>query len=193
MDRKQLRVELRNKRLNLNALQQQAAAARLTENLTTLDEFRQAQKISAYVAMKGEIDPSTSLEFALTANKTCYLPIMTGKRLRFAPWSKTSVMEQKNLGILEPETAAADLINPEDLDLVLVPLVGFDSRGNRLGMGGGFYDRSFSFRQNKAILKPRLIGIAHQCQQLESIDAQDWDVTLDMVVTDECIYTFKAN
>jgi len=69
-----------------------------------------------------------------------------------------------------------------------MPLVGFDPAGNRLGMGKGFYDRCFAFRgrnpgSSPARRRPILAGLAHDCQQVERIPAEEWDVRLDVIFT----------
>jgi 5-formyltetrahydrofolate cyclo-ligase len=80
------------------------------------------------------------------------------------------------------------MLAPEALDLVLAPLVVFDPQRNRIGMGGGYYDRSFEFRKQAGRDAPILIGVAHELQKVEQLIAEDWDVRLDMVVTDGGIY-----
>ena len=80
------------------------------------------------------------------------------------------------------------MLAPQALDLVLTPLTVFDAERNRIGMGGGFYDRSFAFRKDPAHTRPRLVGVAHELQKVEHIEPEDWDVRLDLVVTDEAIY-----
>ena len=94
--------------------------------------------------------------------------------------------------ILEPELKNAELIAAENLDLVLVPLVAFDLSGNRLGMGAGFYDTTFSFLNNiKRPSKPYLLGLAYEWQKLATLEKENWDITLDAVITDQTFYDFK--
>jgi 5-formyltetrahydrofolate cyclo-ligase len=88
----------------------------------------------------------------------------------------------------EPDVADSEMLAPEDLDLVLAPLVVFDSYRNRIGMGGGFYDRSFAFRKIPGHTRPVLIGVAHEIQKVDRIVPEEWDVPLDMIVTDQAIY-----
>ena len=80
------------------------------------------------------------------------------------------------------------MLGPEAIDLVLVPLVAFDPQRNRIGMGGGFYDRSFAFRKNPDQPRPVLIGVAHELQKVDLLEPEPWDVQLDMVVTDQAVY-----
>ena len=81
---------------------------------------------------------------------------------------------------------------PWGLDLILLPLVGFDLKGNRLGMGGGYYDRTLSYlRHRRFWIKPRLVGVAHECQKVDSLIARPWDIPLDAVVTETAFYRFN--
>ena len=89
----------------------------------------------------------------------------------------------------EPDVSDDEMLVPEELDLVLAPLVVFDAQRNRIGMGGGYYDRSFAFRKDPANMKPTLIGVAHELQKVDQLIPESWDVQLDMVVTDHAIYT----
>ena len=88
----------------------------------------------------------------------------------------------------EPDVTDDEMLDPSDLDLVLAPLVVFDAECNRIGMGGGFYDRSFAFRKLESSVTPRLIGVAHELQRVERLLPEAWDVRLDRIVTDAAIY-----
>ncbi len=92
---------------------------------------------------------------------------------------------RKNIyGIKEPSACNPE-IKPEDIDIALVPLVAFDSQGNRLGMGGGFYDRTFAYKRTSPRSRPRLIGLAHSNQEALSIDSESWDIPLEAIMTEE--------
>src|SRR5205814_709954 len=93
------------------------------------------------------------------------------------------------LGIAEPKVSARDLVRAEDVDLVLLPVVAFDARGNRLGRGAGFYDRSLAFRRHRRHLqRPHLLGLAHDFQRVAAVPVDAWDVPLDGVITDRAVY-----
>ena len=88
------------------------------------------------------------------------------------------------LGIAEPE--GARIIGARWLDVVFLPLVGFDSRGVRLGTGGGFYDRAFAFRRWRTVWHtPQLIGLGYSFQQVGHITSAPHDVLMDAVVTEK--------
>ncbi|MCP1363185.1 5-formyltetrahydrofolate cyclo-ligase, partial [Halomonas sp. BBD45] len=119
-----------------------------------------------------------------------YLPVLrplSDNRLWFVHYHADTPMVANRFGIREPHTRhgahRARQLPPWALDLVLLPLVGFDDDGNRMGMGGGFYDRSFAFVRYRRP-RPRLIGVAHDCQRVERLPVASWDVPLDAIVSD---------
>lgn len=162
--------------------------------LSALPCYQSAQHLAAYVAVEGELDPESLLRQAHGDGKQIYLPVVPPERtgsLRFLPWKPGMVMRPNRLGIPEPPVANTVGIAPQDLDLVLTPLVAFDSAGHRLGMGGGFYDRTFAFVKAGAH-KPLLLGLAYEFQRLDRIEEASWDVPLAGVVTERRAYFFAA-
>jgi 5-formyltetrahydrofolate cyclo-ligase len=127
-------------------------------------------------------------------NKTCYLPVLsrlTHDRLWFVPFTPDTPLTRNRFGILEPLAPARTRVCAQELDLILMPLVGFDTRGNRLGMGGGFYDKSLAFLRTRSVWrKPHLIGLAHDFQRVDKLAAGAWDVPLQAVATDCGVYQF---
>ncbi|GAA5315827.1 MAG: 5-formyltetrahydrofolate cyclo-ligase [Candidatus Pelagadaptatus aseana] len=186
-DRQKLRQELRQRRRALTGKQQQIAAQSLCRQLRNQLFFLRARHIAIYLPNDGEIDPRPLMQTALTMGKKCYLPVLypDGRHiLQFLPFDNDTRLQDNRFGIPEPCVRQQHQHKPKYLDLVLMPLVGFDARGGRMGMGGGFYDRTFAFRQNPACHKPRLIGLAHQCQQVPHLELADWDIPLDAIATD---------
>jgi len=106
----------------------------------------------------------------------------------FIKYEEGEQLIKNRLGILEPIFDAKKIIYPQKIDLVIVPLVGFDENANRLGNGGGYYDRTFIFKKQQPN-KPYLIGIGYECQKIPSLDIKDWDVPMDMIVTESFFYT----
>ena len=149
-----------------------------------------SDRIAAYVACDGEIDTADALARLRASNKRCYLPVLArGNRLTFAPLNSRTRLARNRLGVPEPRVPRSALLGARHLDVLLVPLVGFDRRANRLGMGGGFYDRTLAFLAWRGRWrKPRLIGVAHDLQRTDGLAQAPWDVTLDMVVTDAGVY-----
>lgn len=180
--KKDLRRVLRQRRRNLSPTQQHAAASRLTRLTAKRPEFVSANTVAVYLAADGEIDTRRLIELAWRAGKQVYLPVLrAGKRLRFALYRRHSALRRNRLGIAEPAIKQFRPISR--LDLVLMPLVGFDNRGGRLGMGGGFYDRSFATLRLER-RRPALVGLAHAFQQVDSLPLEPWDVPLAAVATD---------
>jgi len=128
------------------------------------------------------------IDRALSEGKKIYLPNLDQKTLRFSPYDHARKMRINRFKLPEPDVTDDEMLDPGDLDLVLAPLVVFDADRNRIGMGGGFYDRSFAFRKDPASRSPVLIGVAHELQKVAQLHPEDWDVRLDMVVTDQAIY-----
>ena len=144
-----------------------------------------------YLAVGGEVDCTEILERAVAAGREIYLPVLSGPALRFARYQPGDPLIPNRFGIGEPQLDAIHLRSGQQLDVVLTPLVAFDLRGNRLGMGGGFYDRSFAFlRWRAAWRKPRMIGLAHQFQCVESLRVAPWDIPLQSVITETSAYEF---
>lgn len=151
-----------------------------------LAELRSARRIALYWPMDGEMDARPLLKRLRRMRKRCFLPLLSGlwhERLWFVPVGTR--MRNNCFGIPEPVVPARARLRASEIDLVFVPLVGFDRRGNRIGMGGGFYDRTFAFlRVRGAWRHPKLIGLAHACQEVGRLDAAAWDVPLAAIVTD---------
>jgi 5-formyltetrahydrofolate cyclo-ligase len=184
-DRATLRRRLRAARRALTVPQQKLAARQLARRLSGLPEIRRARHIALYWPMDGEIDPRPLLERSATSRCRFYLPVLTpfpALTLRFVPWRPGMVLHRNRFGI--PEPAGRRWRMAEEMDVVLLPLTGFDAAGNRLGMGGGFYDRTLAFMRHGR-KRPLLIGLAHACQQVECLPAAAWDVPLARVATDQ--------
>jgi len=184
----ELRQSQRRRRAELGPAALKLAADLLAERLLALPEYRRAEHLAAYFAVNGEIGLEPLIEQALAADKKVYLPNLDRQSLRFSPYFLSQKMRINRYRLPEPDVDDSEMLAPEALDLVLAPLVVFDAERNRIGMGGGFYDRSFGFRKNPAVAKPVLVGVAHESQRVEAIQPEEWDVRLDMVVTDRAIY-----
>ena len=187
-----LRKQLRAARRALDAQSQTAAGQGLLQQLSQLEEFQSANNVALYLANDGEIDQVNVMRWIQTNSRHCYLPVVkqnaNRNSLMFAEVTATTEFIDNKFGIAEPVVDEAELIEARSLDLVLLPLVGFDPCGNRIGMGGGFYDTTFEFLGLEERHKPVLIGIAHEMQKVDRIDAEHWDIPLSTVVTDQQIY-----
>jgi 5-formyltetrahydrofolate cyclo-ligase len=193
--RASLRKSLRQSRRLLSPRQQRDAAIALHHALAGQRFFRAARRLAFYQAIDGEIDPSLLLAEALSRGQACFLPLLhplRHGRLLFVRYREGDRLQPNRWGIAQPRLQAQRLVSPRWLDVVLVPLVGFDAEGNRLGMGKGFYDRTFSFRAGRARRRPLLIGLAHECQRVEALERQAWDVQMDAIVSDQRRYGWRA-
>ncbi|WP_338481150.1 5-formyltetrahydrofolate cyclo-ligase [Pseudomonas trivialis] len=196
LSRPQLRRMLRKARRALTPSEQRQAALGLYRQLAQHPLFRRAKHISLYLPTDGEIDPRLLLRAAQRRGKATYLPVLSA-------WSRTKMVFQRvrpgeilrpnRFRILEPRVNARRQRKVWALDLVLLPLVGFDDVGGRLGMGGGFYDRSLAYlARRKHWRKPTLLGLAHECQKVDRLAQASWDVPLAGTVTDRQWYIAGA-
>lgn len=144
--------------------------------------------VALYLANDGEIDPSLLCEILLSRGVKCYLPVLHPFKhncLLFCEYRVDSKMKLNRYGIAEPDLRYCRTIPAALIGAVLLPLVAFDERGNRMGMGGGYYDRTFAFKRRQNNTLPRLIGLAHACQKVEALPVENWDIPLNAIVTDQ--------
>jgi 5-formyltetrahydrofolate cyclo-ligase len=196
LSRPHLRRMLRKARRALTPSEQRQAAHGLYRQLAQHPLFRRAKHISLYLPTDGEIDPRLLLRAAQRRGKATYLPVLSA-------WPRTKMVFQRvrpgdkllpnRFRILEPRVNARRQRKVWALDLVLLPLVGFDDVGGRLGMGGGFYDRSLAYlARRQSWRKPTLLGLAHECQKVERLAQASWDVPLAGTVTDKQWYVAQT-
>lgn len=192
LSRAALRRVLREQRRALSPLQQHQAARRLHQQLAQHPLFRRARHIALYLANDGEIDPSLLLRAAQKMGKATYLPVLNAwprTRMAFQRVRPGERLVPNRFGIAEPTFRRARQRPAWALDLILMPLTGFDPYGGRLGMGGGFYDRTLAYRRlRKHSLKPTLLGLAHECQKVDRLPMASWDIEIDAVLTDRRWY-----
>jgi 5-formyltetrahydrofolate cyclo-ligase len=162
-----------------------SAAQGLRRSLEQLPEFLVDERIAGYWAHAGELPLNLAIASLVERGQHYHLPLLgSGRSLRFAPWRTGEAVHPNRYGIPEP-AATESALEPADLDLVLLPLLGFDRSGQRLGFGGGYYDASFAFlRDSKRPTRPMLVGIGYAFQELPAIEPQPWDVALDYVATE---------
>jgi 5-formyltetrahydrofolate cyclo-ligase len=187
-----LRRRLRAARRALDSRAQQAHARAIVRHLSGARLLRGATRVALYVAADGEPDIRELLERVPGRGRRWYLPVLRGHaagRLWFVRHRPGELLRANRFGVPEPARRRRRIQPVHALDLILLPLVGFDAAGNRLGMGAGFYDRSLaSLRGRRHWCRPRLVGIAHECQRVARLDPQPWDVPLDAVVTEARVY-----
>jgi 5-formyltetrahydrofolate cyclo-ligase len=182
-----LRRRIRDKRLHVPIGLQRYFANRITIQLLQSRDFKQSQSIAFYSAAFGEVSTALALKYALAHHKACYLPVLKKDRLIFLKVTQSTQFVSNRFGIAEPPFEERNIIAPEALDLVIMPLVAFDSKCHRLGMGGGFYDKTFSFKRTHS-MTPKLIGLAYEFQRVERVPKSNLDVLLDSVITEKKRY-----
>lgn len=197
LSRPHLRRMLRKARRALTPSEQRQAALGLYRQLAQHPLFRRAKHIALYLPTDGEIDPRLLLRAAQRRGKATYLPVLSA-------WPRTKMVFQRvrtgeklqpnRFKILEPRVNISRQRKVWALDLVLLPLVGFDDAGGRLGMGGGFYDRSLAYlARRQSWRKPTLLGLAHECQKVDRLVQATWDVPMAGTVTDKKWYVAETS
>ncbi|MBF7053705.1 5-formyltetrahydrofolate cyclo-ligase [Halomonas sp. KAO] len=188
--RRELRQQLRRRRRALSAEQRRLASEHLCRRLRRLPEVQRARRVALYLPNDGEIDPTPLIGWLRQRGARVYLPVLkplSHNLLWFVHYHANTPMIRNRFGIAEPATRhgahRARRMPAWTLDLILLPLVGFDDAGQRMGMGGGFYDRTLAFTRRPGP-RPRLIGLAHDCQRVDSLPVASWDVPLDAIASD---------
>ncbi|MGX2967326.1 5-formyltetrahydrofolate cyclo-ligase [Ursidibacter sp. B-7004-1] len=178
--RNQLRKEMRAKRQALTLNEQRFAAQNIIPKSLELIEHHSAQHLAFYLPFNGEISPLPLIEKLRLIGKKIYLPVLhpfSSHQLLFLRFDDKADLSSNRFGILEPKLDVRKVLPISELEMIFVPLVACDTQGNRLGMGGGFYDRTLS--QAKHLIS---VGLAHQCQQLKYLPLESWDEPLDYIV-----------
>ncbi len=179
-----LRLTCQQIRKNLSLEYQKSVSDQICMQVRKLDQYRYAKRIALYKAANGEVDLSSLWRSAPTQGKYCFFPALNeDKTLSFLPATPASFFQKNRYDIEEPVVDRELAVSPEHLDLIFVPLVAVDPQGTRLGMGAGYYDRSFADRR-----LPLLIGVAYEFQRLTFIEAHPWDISLNVVITEQGIY-----
>lgn len=188
LNRQQLRDQLKAKRLNLSTSERARASLQICDSSCQLTDFKKAQHIAIYLSHQGEVETVGIIEQARNLQKKLYLPVLHPEKpgfLSFVLFKPDAPLIKNRFGILEPAFNPADIIGPNQLDIIFLPLVAFDPQGNRLGTGAGFYDRSLA-----DVHQPTLIGLAYEFQN-QPLYAQSWDVPMNLVITEKKIYVCR--
>lgn len=188
------RQYFRKQRNNLSLWQQAANAQALSQHIALFLKLKKIKNIAIYLPADGELSPLHLLKSLNFKGVNFYLPILSKlsfQGLKFALYDEQSIFKPNRFKINEPVVHPKQLKHAAALDVIFLPLVAYDLNGNRLGMGGGFYDRALQIRQRrKHWKKPLLIGLAHTVQRSALIDSERWDVALDGIATEEGVLVF---
>ncbi len=181
-ERRELRSAMRSRRQSLPAAERMQAAEAVSHHLLSDVAFSDGY-VAGYWAIGGEV-PLHVLQMRLRPSQVWCLPCLEADgRLSFAPWRPGDALESNRFGIPEPALAKSSRLAPQDMAVILMPMLAFDAAGHRLGMGGGWYDRSLAFRRSQPA-PPRLVGVGYGFQQVAELPFESWDVPLDAVVTE---------
>lgn len=188
-DLQSLRAKLKERRRSLDADFIALASQKVAENFWRLRAIQRSKKLAVYMSTAGEIDCEEIIQGAWLRKKRIFVPVLRGKHLNFAPLNSGTQLAPNRFNILEPVYSMQDIIDPRQLDVVVLPLLAFDNSLNRIGMGAGYYDRSFAFsKQRRGWRRPLLIGVAYSFQRVDKLQPAPWDVPLHAVITEkECV------
>lgn len=188
VNRTAIRQQIRQRRQLLTIKQQQQAGRDLVQQFSQHQHIQAAQHIAIYLHNDGELDTQAVIDWCWQQGKQVYIPILhpfSHKQLLFTRLTATTPLVKNKYGISEPRLNVTDVIPYLQLDLVCSPLVAFDLAGNRLGMGGGYYDRTFSQHQfvRDGQQPPYVLGLAHDCQQHANLPIAPWDMPIKEIIT----------
>ena len=173
-------------RRNLPPSYRRVASKKIVATLLELEAFHSAKRIGIFLPMPDEVDVKPIMERAWLQQAQVFVPYIVAKEkpLQFLAYDRNTTLTFNRNGIAEPNPATSAVIDPRDLEFVVTPLVAFDRQCRRIGMGAGYYDRTFAFLRDATDKRPFLCGVAFAVQEVSEIVAQTWDVSLHNVVTE---------
>lgn len=203
-ERKQLRQSFRKKRMALSACEQESAARNIVTTAIEHNLLIGVKRVALYFSQDGELDTQYLIRYLWEQQKHVYLPVLhpfCAGYLVFLEYCQTSAMTHNKFGIVEPVLDVTKLCPINKLDIIFTPLVVFDEKGNRMGMGGGFYDRTLQnmritrgnnkkLAANSSIKQTKVIGLAHDVQKTLSLPTEVWDIPLPEILTPTKLYSF---
>ena len=190
--KKQLRSLLRQKRNDFSFQQRNRFSYIICKKTMKLSLFQESQRVAFYLAHDGEVNIRNLLNEALRRKKACYLPTLKTNQdyyLDFYSYHTENLLIKNRFGIEEPNFTQEKSIATAALDLIFLPLIAFDKKGNRLGRGAGYYDRTLAFLQHSE-KKPLLIGVAYEFQKVEKLPSETLDIPLNLAITEQKVYYF---
>ncbi|WP_068545673.1 5-formyltetrahydrofolate cyclo-ligase [Thalassotalea crassostreae] len=185
-ERNALRKLVRSRRQQMSPAEQLQASQSIKLVLSKHPQIIKAKTIALYLANDGELDLAEFIHWCWQQNKQLYLPVLhpfSAGHLLFLNYQADTKMQQNKYGISEPKLDVTKVLPVSQLDVLLTPLVAFDSAGNRMGMGGGYYDRTLAQWHQQHASKPFPIGVAHSCQQVDKIPVEQWDIAIPEILT----------
>lgn len=183
MSNESLRQKLKQQRAELDDQARQIATQSISEQVINSPIFQESESIAAYIPLKNEVDTEMVIDAIWQQEKQCYIPMVNQEHgLDFVYYDKSIELINSEHGIKIPK--GTRYLAANELDLVILPMVGFTKSMHRIGMGAGHYDRTFAFlNQTPRPKKPFLMGIAFACQQCDSFEVQDWDISVNEIIS----------
>lgn len=191
LERQAIRTHVRHLRRGLSAEQQTLAANSVAEHALNVESVDRAQHIALFLSVDGELNTRPLLARLWQQRKQVYLPVLhpfSPGNLLFIRYTPETELIPNRLRIPEPPLNVQDIIPLDRLDVMFVPLVAFDKHGQRLGMGGGFYDRTLQHWRRHRFFP---VGLAHDCQQVDTLPVEAWDIPLPAVLTPSHLWQWE--
>lgn len=182
-DHQSIRQSIRRCRRQLTPQQQEQAVRLVCRHLDNIERVNHAKHIAVFLSFDGEINTQPIIERFWEQGKQVYLPVLhpfSPGNLLFLNYTPQTELVDHAFGLRQPKLDVTQVIPVAELDIIFTPLVAFDAHGNRLGMGSGYYDRTLKGWQQKNIYP---IGLAHDCQQVDKIENEAWDIPLPEIIT----------
>ncbi len=179
-----IRSQCKNARSEMSGVERAAASEKIAEIVIHSSWFQRSKTIACYLPVSGEVDTRSIIARAWCMKKRIFAPVVEKSGcMSFRQMTTETALYKSKFGLYEPRDGKS--ISPRKLDVVITPLVAFDSHKHRVGMGGGYFDRTFSFLSSRnAYVHPKLIGVAFACQEVEKIPANPWDIPLFTLITE---------
>ncbi|MEZ9236615.1 5-formyltetrahydrofolate cyclo-ligase [Shewanella sp. 10N.286.52.A9] len=183
MSRDSIRRHIRQERNSMDQAEQNQLALIASRHLLSEIQQISAKRVAIYLGFDGELATNKLIEALWKLDVEVYLPRIhpfAKGHLLFVRYNPDTVMVNNRFDIAEPKLDIRHIITVDKLDMIVTPLVAFDDNGNRMGMGGGFYDRTLAQVKDN---KPLAVGYAHDCQQVSYLPVEYWDIPLPIIIT----------
>lgn len=184
-----LRQEILAKRRQLTAKESAQAGLSILKTIMQMNVFKRTVNVASYISLSGELCTQDMNEYFMTRHHLCLPYMVTGQKgkMDFYSFKKGDELVENRFHILEPKNQPENLVLEDKIDVIVVPLVAFDNKGNRMGMGGGYYDRMLKKVRKDCIV----IGVAYEFQQVDELLVEEWDMPMDIVITEKNCYEFR--
>lgn len=188
--RNSLRQKILAKRRQVTAKESAQAGLSILKNIMQMNVFKRTVNVASYISLSGELCTQDMNEYFMTRHHLCLPFMVTGQKgkMDFYSFKKGDELVENRFHILEPKNLPENLISEDKIDVIIVPLVAFDNKGNRMGMGGGYYDRMLKKVRKDCLV----IGVAYEFQLVDELLVEEWDMPMDIVITEKNCYKFRV-